>query len=255
MATHTNLQNLFTAIADSIRAKTGKAGTIVADTFPTEIAGIVTLPDTEQATPSITVSSAGLITASATQSAGYVAAGTKSATKQLTTQAAKTVTPSTSNQTAVASGVYTTGAVTVKGDANLIASNIASGKSIFGVAGTNTEAPVLLWTNASPKSRFGEQTVSVAEGYDGYLIECIANYAVSNNQVFFLDIGLTRVFSFVGSNFEDTSGSHHNRAFTAYTSSIEISQGRRQNSDHYQLNSIDNSIIIPTRIWGVKWTL
>ena len=66
-----------------------------------------------QATPSISVSTAGLITASATQSAGYVAAGTKSATKQLTTQAAKTVTPSTSSQTAVASGVYTTGAVTV----------------------------------------------------------------------------------------------------------------------------------------------
>ena len=66
-----------------------------------------------QATPSISVSSAGLITASATQSAGYVASGTKSGTKQLTTQAAKTVTPSTSEQTAVASGVYTTGAVKV----------------------------------------------------------------------------------------------------------------------------------------------
>ena len=66
-----------------------------------------------QATPSVSVSSSGLITASATQTAGYVSAGTKSGTKQLTTQAAKTVTPSTSSQTAVASGVYTTGAVTV----------------------------------------------------------------------------------------------------------------------------------------------
>lgn len=66
-----------------------------------------------QATPTINVSSAGLITASSTQSAGYVAAGTKSATKQLTTQAAKTITPSTSEQTAVASGRYTTGAVKI----------------------------------------------------------------------------------------------------------------------------------------------
>lgn len=71
------------------------------------------MPTATQATPSITVSSGGLITASATQSAGYVASGTKQATKQLTTQAAKTITPSTSSQTAVAKNVYTTGAVTV----------------------------------------------------------------------------------------------------------------------------------------------
>ena len=66
-----------------------------------------------QATPSISVSSGGLITASATQSAGYVVAGTKSGTKQLTTQAAKTVTPTKSERTAVAAGVFTTGAVKV----------------------------------------------------------------------------------------------------------------------------------------------
>lgn len=66
-----------------------------------------------QATPSISVSSGGLITASATQSAGYVDAGTKSGTKQLTTQAAKTVTPTKSEQTAVAAGVFTTGAIKV----------------------------------------------------------------------------------------------------------------------------------------------
>lgn len=66
-----------------------------------------------QATPSISVNSSGLITAKTTQSAGYVAAGTKSGTKQLTTQEAKTVTPTTSEQTVVEAGVYTTGAVKV----------------------------------------------------------------------------------------------------------------------------------------------
>lgn len=94
------------------------------------------MPTATQATPSITVSTDGLITASATQGAGYVASGTKSATKQLTVQAAKTITPSTSSQTAVASGRYTTGTVTVKGDANLIAANIKKGVSIFGIVGT-----------------------------------------------------------------------------------------------------------------------
>ena len=66
-----------------------------------------------QATPSITVNASGLITATATQIAGYVSAGTKTATKQLTTQAAKTITPTKSSQTAVDKDVYTTGAVTV----------------------------------------------------------------------------------------------------------------------------------------------
>ena len=97
-----------------------------------------TLAEVTQATPSIAVSSGGLITASVTQSGGIVAAGTKSSTKQLMTQAAKTVTPGTTNQTAVASGRYTTGAVTIKGDVNLKAENIAEGVSIFGVTGTHS---------------------------------------------------------------------------------------------------------------------
>ena len=95
-------------------------------------------PQVEQATPSISVSSGGLITAKTEQEKGYVPGGTKSSTKQLPTQAAKTVTPGTSNQTAVASGRYTTGDVVVAGDANLVPANIAQGVSIFGVTGTHS---------------------------------------------------------------------------------------------------------------------
>lgn len=94
-----------------------------------------TLATVTQATPSITVNSSGLITASATQSAGYVSSGTKEATKQLTTKSAATITPGTSNQT-IAAGTYLTGAQTIKGDSNLVAENIKSGVSIFGVTGT-----------------------------------------------------------------------------------------------------------------------
>lgn len=67
-----------------------------------------------QATPTISVSSDGLITASATQTEGYVVSGTKSATKQLATKAAATITPIKESQTVVESGMYTTGEIIVE---------------------------------------------------------------------------------------------------------------------------------------------
>ena len=94
------------------------------------------MPTAVQATPSITVDASGVITAKATQTAGYVAAGTKSSTYSLAFQAAQTITPNTANQIAVSSGYYTGGDITVKGDSNLVADNIKSGVSIFGVSGT-----------------------------------------------------------------------------------------------------------------------
>lgn len=113
--------------------------------------GHVEVPSTTiTANPSISVSSGGLITATASASAqvapsvtaGYVTTGIKgvmtvtgSSTEQLTTQAAQTITPTTSDQT-IASGKYLTGAQTIKGDANLVAGNIKKNVSIFGVTGS-----------------------------------------------------------------------------------------------------------------------
>ena len=72
-------------------------------------------------------------------SAGYVSAGTAGNTKviltaSVTTKAAATITPGTSNQT-IAAGTYLTGAQTIAGDADLVASNIINGVQIFGVTG------------------------------------------------------------------------------------------------------------------------
>lgn len=91
--------------------------------------GSATTPTTAiTANPTISVSASGLITSTAsasqsitpTVSAGYVASGTAgtvsvsgSNTQQLSTQGATTITPTESVQTAVASGKYTTGTVSV----------------------------------------------------------------------------------------------------------------------------------------------
>lgn len=78
--------------------------------------------------------------------AGYVESGTVgnssvSLTASVTTKAAATITPGTSDQS-IAAGTYLTGAQTVAGDSNLQAQNIKSGVSIFGVAGALTAATV-----------------------------------------------------------------------------------------------------------------
>lgn len=100
----------------------------------------VRVPEAEQATPVISVDAAtGEISATSTQEAGVVAAGTKNATERLAVQAGKTVTPGAASQTAVAAGRFTTGAVVVEGDANLDTANIKAGVSIFGKTGTFTD--------------------------------------------------------------------------------------------------------------------
>ena len=86
----------------------------------------LTLTKTVSVTPSVT--------------AGYVSSGTAgnssvSLTASVTTKAAATITPGTTNQT-IASGTYLTGTQTISGDADLVASNIISTASIFGVQGS-----------------------------------------------------------------------------------------------------------------------
>ena len=129
-------KQLTTQAAKTITPSTSAQTAIAAGTYATGAVTVAAMSTATQATPSISISSGGLITASATQSAGYVAAGTKSATKQLIAMGDKTITPGTSDKTAVAPEVWMAGSIIVKGDSNLVASNIVKGKSIFGVTGT-----------------------------------------------------------------------------------------------------------------------
>ena len=111
-------------------------------TAPSTISG--TSASVSTGTNTLTLSKTISVTPSVT--AGYVASGTAgnssvSLTASVTTKGATTYTPTTSNQT-IASGTYLTGAQTISGDANLVAANIKSGISIFGVAGSLSSVAV-----------------------------------------------------------------------------------------------------------------
>ena len=111
-------------------------------TAPATISG--TSASVSTGTNTLTLSKTISVTPSVT--AGYVSAGTAgnsavSLTASVTTKGATTYTPTTSNQT-ISSGTYLTGAQTISGDANLVAANIKSGVSIFGVSGSLTAATV-----------------------------------------------------------------------------------------------------------------
>lgn len=85
---------------------------------------------------------------------------------KVTKKSAQTYTPGTSNQT-IGSGQYLSGTQTIKGDSNLVAGNIRSGVSIFGVTGTVVAAssPNLQTKTVTPRT--SSQTVKPDSGYDG----------------------------------------------------------------------------------------
>lgn len=141
-----------TASGDTVTAPAGYYAAVATKSVASGSAA--TPATTISVTPGISVSSAGLITATAsgtqsvtpTVSAGYVSAGTAgtitvsgSNTSQLSTQAAVTIHPSSTDQT-IASGKYLTGAQTIKAVtvANLAPSTIRYGETIS--VGDSTDA-------------------------------------------------------------------------------------------------------------------
>lgn len=128
--TYTSLGGLFTAIANAIRAKKGTTDTIVADNFPSEIESIASQPSLQSKTVSPSTAAQTI-----TPDSGYDGLSRVVVNAISPTKGAQTYTPTTTDQT-ISSGRWLTGAQTIKGDTNLISSNIKSGVSIFGVSGT-----------------------------------------------------------------------------------------------------------------------
>ena len=103
-------------------------------TYVTGDIKVAAMPTGVLSTPTINTST-GVVTAGVS-TAGYLGTGATK-TLQLNTKSAATIIPSTTDQI-IAAGQYLTGIQTIKGDANLVAANIASGVSIFGVTGTHS---------------------------------------------------------------------------------------------------------------------
>lgn len=112
----------------------------------------------------------------------------------VTKKSAATYTPKTSDQS-IAASQYLSGAQTIKGDANLVAGNIKSGVSIFGVTGTyagggssggsgNNNVEAYAVTNTSPSVSFkrtdgaikiwGYGTMTSSSGWGGQTTSLIA---------------------------------------------------------------------------------
>lgn len=112
----------------------------------------------------------------------------------VTKKAAATYTPKTSDQS-IAASQYLSGAQTIKGDANLVAGNIKSGVSIFGVTGTytgggsssgsgNNNVEAYAITNTNPSVSFkrtdgaikiwGYGTMTSSGGWGGQVTSLIA---------------------------------------------------------------------------------
>lgn len=132
-----------------------------------------TIKTIEPSNPTISISDNGLITANVENSKGYQStATTKTATNQLTTQEAKTITPSNAEQVAVGKNVYTTGQVIVSSvptETKAITENgnysPSSGKYFSSVSVNVPNNIILQSKSVTPME--ASQTVTADSSYNG----------------------------------------------------------------------------------------
>lgn len=157
MAKTDNLTDFLTNTADAIRMAEGSTDAINPQDFETKITALKLSVQTADAN----ATAADILSGKTAWVNGTKIAGS------IGTKAATTIVPGTLDQ-AIASGVYLAGAQTVKGDANLIADNIKSGTSIFGVTGSYVDsAPIEISTDAGMEAVLISENVGKVYKFTG----------------------------------------------------------------------------------------
>ena len=146
-------------VADSIRSKLGVADSYVVSELGSTISNELTkkLPTlTNPGSVSDLLGGKELI-----DQDGNIVTGT------IPTKTAATITPGTADQT-ISSGIYLTGVQTIKGDSNLVGSNIKSGTSIFGVTGAYVDStPIEISTDAGMEAVLTSDNVGKVYKFTG----------------------------------------------------------------------------------------
>lgn len=241
-----------TSIGDAIRTKTGKTDTFLPSDMPTEILAIETGSDVSGVTAAASDVRSGkkFVNSSGAVVTGTVTARTASnvtssnnvvtipagiydsqVSKTVgTAKAATTYTPGTSNQI-ISAGYYLTGNQTIKGDTNLVASNIKSGTSIFGITGS-LQSFIEVNANTSSEIEFAPKWMKIYKpsGYNTLLFLMIRSNtqgpANGNVERVFCDnYGTLFLLSDARDNrnhWESYSGSGEAEAITVYDEYIFI---------------------------------
>lgn len=129
----------------------------------------------------------GVVTASHTQGTGYVTGGTTTGTLNLTTKAATTITPTESEQMAVAANVYTLGQIKVGAiSSSYIGSSIALRSSTdLTVSGATVTAPAGYYSSDASKAvaTMTLPTAATSSATSGYTSKATINRSTSDQYI------------------------------------------------------------------------
>lgn len=126
--------------------------------------------------------------------------------------------------------------------------------SIIGNAvtfGGGSGEPELLWTNPNPGTYFGAQEVTLPTGYSAYLVEFMYMFSDGRRSIMYLPMGGSLRYAFSHLHTGQISNWYTRRINSVADGAISFGTGVGPNGTF----STHNDYAVPTRIWGVKWTI